>query len=165
MSAPPNKERDKDHDPIAGEAHPSRPGAKANLVTRRRLMIKVLATVGVLGAAVAVLLYSTLSSGAAYYLHVDELMKNPTAWQDKELQIHGRVKPGSIHRTPEGVTVHYTFVEQWNDAAITVNFDGVVPDTFKDNAEVVAKGRLAPDGTFTADDLTAKCPSRYQGST
>ena len=44
------------------------------------------------------------------------------------------------------------------DAAYT----GVVPDTFKDEAEVVLKGRLTADGFHTeASGVMAKCPSKY----
>jgi cytochrome c-type biogenesis protein CcmE len=35
-----------------------------------------------------------------------------------------------------------------------------VPDTFKDDSEVVLTGVLTTDG-FMANDMTAKCPSKY----
>jgi cytochrome c-type biogenesis protein CcmE len=40
-----------------------------------------------------------------------------------------------------------------------------VPDTFKDGAEVVLKGRLGPDGfDVEANGVMAKCPSKYDAS-
>jgi cytochrome c-type biogenesis protein CcmE len=39
----------------------------------------------------------------------------------------------------------------------------VTPDTFKDEAEVVLHGTLAADG-FHADQVVAKCPSKYQAA-
>jgi len=46
-----------------------------------------------------------------------------------------------------------------------VMYSGIVPDTFKDEAEVVLKGRLESDG-FHVDPngVMAKCPSKYQPS-
>jgi cytochrome c-type biogenesis protein CcmE len=38
-----------------------------------------------------------------------------------------------------------------------------VPDTFKDEAEVVLKGTLTPDGfTVEPNGVMAKCPSKYE---
>jgi cytochrome c biogenesis factor len=39
----------------------------------------------------------------------------------------------------------------------------VVPDTFKDDSEVVLTGRLTSEG-FKATDMTAKCPSKYEAA-
>ena len=41
----------------------------------------------------------------------------------------------------------------------------VVPDTFKDEAEVVLKGRLTTTGFHTEPNgVMAKCPSKYEAS-
>jgi cytochrome c-type biogenesis protein CcmE len=42
-----------------------------------------------------------------------------------------------------------------------VFYTGIVPDTFKDNSEIVVTGHLTPEG-FMASDMTAKCPSKYE---
>ena len=46
---------------------------------------------------------------------------------------------------------------------MTATYTGLVPDTFKDGAEVVAKGTLTPENQLTVvpDGIMAKCPSRY----
>ena len=53
--------------------------------------IKIAVTCAVLVAALGGLMYTTLSEGTEYYIHVDEVMKDPAAWQDKRLQLHGFV--------------------------------------------------------------------------
>jgi len=51
---------------------------------------------------------------------------------------------------------------QSNGKVLPVRYTGVVPDTFKDGAEVVLKGRLGPDGfSVDKDGVMAKCPSKY----
>jgi cytochrome c-type biogenesis protein CcmE len=48
---------------------------------------------------------------------------------------------------------------------VAVRYTGVVPDTFKNGAEVVVKGRLGPDGfQVDPDGIMAKCPSKYEAS-
>ena len=48
---------------------------------------------------------------------------------------------------------------------VQASYTGVVPDTFKDGAEVVLKGRLGPHGfVVEPDGVMAKCPSKYDAS-
>jgi cytochrome c-type biogenesis protein CcmE len=121
---------------------------------------KIGATVLVLGLAFGGLMYSSLSEGTEFYKHVDEVMANPGAWQGKRLQLHGFVVEKSILRRPD--TLDYRFQVQSNGKVLPVRYTGVVPDTFKDGAEVVLKGRLGPDGfVVDRDGVMAKCPSKY----
>lgn len=121
---------------------------------------KIGATLLVLGLAFGGLMYSTLSEGTEFYKHVDEVTANPTAWQGKRLQLHGFVVEKSILRRPD--TLDYRFQVQSNGKVLPVRYTGVVPDTFKDGAEVVLKGRLGPDGfAVDKDGVMAKCPSKY----
>src|SRR5215471_1516487 len=99
--------------------------------------IKIAATSVVLVLAFAGLLWSTLREGAEYFKHVDEVMTNRTAWEGKQLQLHGYVVPGSILRRPD--TLDYRFKVQNNPAradeaggVVDASYSGVVPDTFKD---------------------------------
>jgi cytochrome c-type biogenesis protein CcmE len=42
-------------------------------------------------------------------------------------------------------------------------YTGVVPDTFKSDAEVVLKGMLSKDGfAVQPNGVMAKCPSKYE---
>ncbi len=48
---------------------------------------------------------------------------------------------------------------------VRASYSGVVPDTFKDGAEVVLKGRLSGDGfEVEPNGVMAKCPSKYESS-
>ena len=107
------------------------------------------------------LMYSTLSEGTEYYKHVDEVMTNPAAWQGKNLQLHGFVVPKSIRRRPD--SLDWRFEVQSKGQVVQASYSGVVPDTFKDEAEVVLKGRLTSDGFHVSPDgVMAKCPSKYE---
>ena len=111
----------------------------------------------VLALAFGGLLYSTLGESAQYYKHVDEVMVQPDAWYDKPLQIHGYAKNVTRKRD----TLEYRFEMHNNGQMVLASYTGIVPDTFKNDAEVVLQGTLSPDG-FHATEMTAKCPSKYE---
>ena len=123
--------------------------------------LKVGLTTVVLVVALGGLLYSTLSDGTEYYMHVEEVMAAPGQWQNKNLQLHGFVVKDSILRKPD--SLEYRFKVQSKGSVIDATYTGVVPDTFKDDSEVVLKGRLGPKGFEVArNGVMAKCPSKYE---
>lgn len=134
-------------------------------MTHRYIKIGITALVLVL--AFTGLLWSTLSEGAEYYKHVDEVAASPQAWEGKRLQLHGFVVANSIMVKPD--TLEYRFKVQSNGKVMDASYKGVVPDTFKDRpgeeAEVVLKGQLTSAG-FHVDPngVMAKCPSKYEAA-
>jgi cytochrome c-type biogenesis protein CcmE len=127
-------------------------------------MSKKAAKLGITGVVLALafggLMYTTLSEGTEYYKHVDEVLANPDAWHGKRLQLHGFVK-GQPGRKRD--SLEYRFDVESNGKVIRAYYTGIVPDTFKEESEVVLKGRLADDGSFHVekDGVMAKCPSKY----
>ena len=132
--------------------------------------IKIGATALVLVLAFGLMMWSTLREGTEYYKNIDEVMVNQQDWHGKQLQLHGYVVPNSI--LVKKSTLEYKFKVQNNPArssqpgtVVDVTYKGIVPDTFKDGAEVVLTGRLAPEGfQVAANGVTAKCPSKYEAA-
>ena len=123
--------------------------------------LKVGLTSVVLAVALAGLLWSTLSEGTEYYKHVDEVMADRTQWEGKNLQLHGFVVKDSILRKRD--SLDYRFKVHSKGAVVDATYTGIVPDTFKDDSEVVLKGVLGPDGFRVAPNgVMAKCPSKYE---
>jgi cytochrome c-type biogenesis protein CcmE len=123
--------------------------------------VKIGVTALVLGLALGGLLWSTLSEGTEYYKHVDEVMTNPAQWQGKALQLHGFVVRDSILRKRD--SLEYVFEIQNKGQSVRARYTGIVPDTFKDDSEVVLKGRLQADGFHVEPNgVMAKCPSKYE---
>jgi cytochrome c-type biogenesis protein CcmE len=113
----------------------------------------------VLALAFGGLLYSTMGEATEYYKHVDEVMAQPEQWYGKRLQLHGFAK--QVTRKPS--SLEYRFQVESNGATVNATYKGVVPDTFKDDAEVVMKGTLSSDGfTVAPNGIMAKCPSKYE---
>jgi cytochrome c-type biogenesis protein CcmE len=66
-------------------------------------------------------------------------------------------------RKPE--TLDYIFKVQSKGHVVNARYSGIVPDTFKDDSEVVIKGYLGPDGfAVEPDGIMAKCPSKYEAA-
>ena len=127
------------------------------------LAIRAVASTAVILGALVMLLYTTVSSGAQYYKHVDEVMVNPSEWYGKNLQVHGYVVDKSIEQRPG--TLEYRFKLRSGDHQMLAHYTGVVPDTFKDGAEVVVTGQLGPEVfEVVKDGVTAKCPSKYEAT-
>jgi cytochrome c-type biogenesis protein CcmE len=120
--------------------------------------IKIALTCVVLCGALVGLMYTTLQEGTEYYMHVDEVMADAQAWQGKRLQLHGFVS--DLRQRPN--TLDYKFQVHNNGKIVTAEYSGVVPDNFKNGAEVVLKGQLQPHGfTVAPNGVMAKCPSKY----
>ena len=134
--------------------------------------IKIGLTALVMVMAFSGLLWSTLREGTDYFKNVDEVLTDRQAWEGKSLQLHGYVVPGSIFRTRD--SLDYRFQIQNDPPAgsavatgqiVNASYSGVVPDTFKAEAEVVLKGKLSPDGfQVVPNGVTAKCPSKYEAA-
>ena len=115
----------------------------------------------VLALAFGGLMYTSLSESAEYYKHVEEVMVSPQPWYGKRLQIHGFVAPKSWVQKPG--SLEYRFKVQSKGQVVQAYYTGILPDTFKEESEVVLKGTLGPDGFHVnPDGVIAKCPSKYE---
>lgn len=135
----------------------------------KRTVLIIVSAIVLLGGAAALVL-SALGNSVPYK-YVNDVMAAPDDWVGKTTKVHGQVEPGSIEETIENQTTKTTFVLHYKGKRITVKHEGSKPDTFRDDAEVVATGKLAKaeageDGeyVFHAKELLAKCPSKYEAA-
>ncbi len=117
-----------------------------------------LITVAILGV-ILWLAIGGIDESKAYYKTIDEVKAMEEGEMEKRLRVAGDVMPGSIVR--DGSIVRFTLSQ--DDLRLAVIYDGTepLPDTFRDNAQALADGRMAPDGTFYAKRIQAKCASKY----
>lgn len=94
-------------------------------------------------------------NAVAYYKTPSEIHSSDA--MGRMLRVGGRVADGSLHRT--GTLVRFVVTD--GHEAVPVEYRGDVPDTLKDNTDVVAEGRLRPDGTLQATRVLAKCSSKF----
>ena len=128
--------------------------------------VKIFVSLAFVAAAIAGLVYSSLGE-AELFKHVDEVLAKPTRYEGTTLRIHGFVEAGSISEEIRDQNVFRTFILEYEGQRIRVHHSGPKPDTFRDESEVTARGELVKrDGEYQldAEDLTAKCPSKYEGN-
>lgn len=113
--------------------------------------------------SIGYLMWSGVSDSMIYYYTVSEVCERGEELTGKGIRVSGHVQPGSIVRGDAGSQVAFVVFERDAEKAIDVTYRGVIPDTFKDNAEVVVEGTFDPSARhFEATTLLAKCPSKYE---
>lgn len=130
-----------------------------------RLNLRIGASLLALGGTV--LLWSSLRPSPDYYKRVYEVVAEREALAGKRLQVNGCVARGSVRR--QTGTSRYLFdlqspPEMW-PARLTAEYTGELPDRFRDGIQVVANGKLAPDGRLLVapGGIWLRCPGKYNG--
>jgi cytochrome c-type biogenesis protein CcmE len=111
--------------------------------------------------AVAYLVLTGLQSTAVYYLTVGELQAGGASARGRPVRVAGYVAPGSVQKLNGGLALGFTMQDDSGSFPVYYR-GGTVPDIFGEQVEVVVEGKLQPDGTFAADTLLAKCPSKFE---
>ncbi len=121
--------------------------------------VKIVIATIVIVATVLYLAISGARDSKSYYVTITEMQGMGNKAYARNLRVAGNVKPGSIQRM--GTHANFVLLEQGKE--LPVKYDGAEPppDTFKDDAQALAMGHLGRDGVFQANQLQAKCASKY----
>lgn len=117
---------------------------------------------GIIVATLLALAYVGYTQSKTYYHTISELSTLPGPELHQRMRISGNVRAGSIlHRDGR-----VDFMLEEEGKALPVSYVGSdpLPDTFKDGAQALVEGRLQPDGGFVAEQVQAKCASKYEAS-
>lgn len=121
--------------------------------------IKVIAATVIIVCVVLWLAISGARDAKSYYVTIAEMQKLGDKAYTRNLRVAGNVKPGSIHRV--GTHAEFVLLELGKELPVQYNGTEPPPDTFKDDAQALAMGHLGRDGVFQANQLQAKCASKY----
>lgn len=119
-------------------------------------------TVAILGV-ILWLAIGGIDESKAYYKTIDEVQTLNQTELEKRLRVAGDVAPGSIVR--DGALVRFVLMQEQHRLNVVYEGSDPLPDTFRDNAQALADGRMQPDGTFHAKRIQAKCASKYAPKT
>ena len=125
------------------------------------------AIVAVVIGVLAWLALGGVTESKTYYKEIKEVAAMGHNGPAEKLRVNGYVEQGSIVRNGGEVkfVLHQTPGMLQNDPVrLAVVYSGIdpLPDTFKDNAQALADGRLGTDGVFRASKVQAKCASKYE---
>lgn len=129
---------------------------------RRRLPLGfIVAGVAIIGAVLYLVIANT-SASAQYYMSIREL-RACTTCSTRTIRVAGNVQAGSIVRDEKTQVVRFTIMD--GSESMPVVYGGVVPDIFRSGVQVVVEGKINGLGVFQAQNLLAKCPSKFQSAT
>lgn len=124
---------------------------------RHKRIALILGGLVILGA-IAALVLNAFQSNLVFFFSPTQVAAGE-APAGKNFRIGGMVKPGSVQREPDGVTIRFVVTD--TDKDMSVAYKGILPDLFKEGKGVVAQGKLGADGLFTASEVLAKHDENY----
>jgi cytochrome c-type biogenesis protein CcmE len=126
--------------------------------------LKFIVAGGVIALAVAYLIVMGVQGATVYFLTVSELQAKGPAAHNQLYRVSGNLVPGSLAKDSTGLGIHFLIADSTSTPLPVVYRGGQVPDIIGDNIEIVAEGKLDAQGTFTANNVLAKCPSRLENA-
>jgi len=126
-------------------------------VTRKqRRLVLIGCSIGVLAVAVGLVLNAMTGSIVFFNSPTDVAEKHLSP--GTRIRIGGLVKTGSVQRG-EKLNIRFEVTDGKHD--VTVRFQGIVPDLFREGQGVVAEGKIEGGDILVADTVLAKHDERY----
>lgn len=127
-----------------------------NPVRKKRLFI-VLAILAGVGIAVALALSALQQNINLFYTPTQ--IAAGEAPEGTRIRAGGLVEEGSVKRTNDSLSVVFRVTD--GAQAITISYQGILPDLFREGQGIVALGRVNSDGVLIADEVLAKHDENY----
>ncbi|MEH8015875.1 cytochrome c maturation protein CcmE [Rheinheimera muenzenbergensis] len=133
------------------------------LSRRQKRLSAVVLVLTLLGGAVAAMLYALQQNIDLFYTPsqlVEGLGKDkikPVVGQ--RLRIGGMVVEGSVRRDPNSLKVSFDLID--TGPIVTVTYNGILPDLFREGQGIVAQGVLLDPVTIAASEVLAKHDEEY----
>ena len=122
---------------------------------RRRRLITVLSIVSGLAVAIGLGLYAMQQNINLFY-PPSEVSDAPT---NVLIRVGGLVVKDSVKRDSDSLKVTFKLTDNAGD--ITVHYDGILPDLFREGQGIVTMGKLQDNGDFIASEVLAKHDENY----
>lgn len=116
--------------------------------------------IAIILAAVGWEAVSGFQQSKTYYVTVKELTSGKSTHE--HVRVGGIIVPGSIHRSGEILT--FRISQEKETIPVTYVGKDTLPDDFKGGANAIVEGSYLADGTFRAQQVQAKCASKYQAA-
>ena len=124
---------------------------------RKKLLFMTLFIV--LGAGTATALMLKAFQENLLYFYSPLQVKNGEAPVNRSFRIGGLVVAGSVQRDQNSLLIKFDLTDTVEN--VTVNYDGILPDLFREGQGIVANGQLGPEGVFQATEVLAKHDENY----
>ena len=127
---------------------------------RQKRLLAVLLSLAGVGIATAVIL-KAFDANLLYYTTPTELVTETKAadYVPKKYHLGGMVKEGAVVRKDNSLNVKFVLTDYTSE--VPVEFDGILPDLFREGQGIIAIGVLQADGTLKAEKVLAKHDENY----
>lgn len=126
------------------------------MTRKQRRLILIGSSLGVLALAAGLVLFALKDSIVFFNSPTDVVEKH--VQPGTRIRLGGLVKPGTVQRGDQ-LAVRFEVTD--GNRAIAVNYQGILPDLFREGQGVIAEGMLEPGGAFKADTVLAKHDEKY----
>ncbi|MCQ4256723.1 cytochrome c maturation protein CcmE [Stutzerimonas stutzeri] len=127
-----------------------------NPVRKKRLFI-ILAILAGVGVAVTLALSALQENINLFYTPTQ--IAAGEAPEGTRIRAGGLVENGSVSRSKDSLTVAFRVTD--NNETVTIQYQGILPDLFREGQGIVALGRVNADGVLVADEVLAKHDENY----
>jgi cytochrome c-type biogenesis protein CcmE len=126
------------------------------MTRKQRRLTLIGGSLGVLALA-AVLVLSALKDSIVFFNSPTDVVEKHVA-PGTRIRLGGLVKEGSVQRG-DNLAVRFEVTD--GNKAVSVSYQGILPDLFREGQGVVTEGTIEPGGAFKADSVLAKHDERY----
>lgn len=126
------------------------------MTRKQKRLSLILGGLSVLGLAAGLVLYAL--SDTITFFHTPSDLTETGVKPGQRIRLGGMVEEGSVQKGP-GTKTSFAVTDTLK--AVTVTYDGILPDLFREGQGVVTEGKLQTDGTFIADTVLAKHDENY----
>ena len=109
----------------------------------------------------------TVAAGFAMYAFNQNLMfyfspadvKQGKAPVNKIFRMGGMVVEGTFKKEPKSLKVHFDLTDY--EKTVSVEYEGILPDLFREGQGIISRGKLNEQGVFIAEEVLAKHDENY----
>ena len=123
---------------------------------QQRMLAVGLALLGV--AIAAGLTFRAFDENMMFFVEISDVLAGEHP-QERNFRIGGLVVEDSIHREEGSLAMTFRVTDM--RCEVGVEYEGVLPDLFREGQGVVAHGRMGSEGVFIADKILAKHDENY----
>lgn len=124
---------------------------------RKQRLIIVLFIVSGVGIAVGLTMFALSQNINLFYSPTQ--IASGEAPHNTRIRAGGMVVDGSVVRDQQSLNVTFDITDY--DQTVTVHYDGILPDLFREGQGIVAQGELDSNNVFQASEVLAKHDENY----
>lgn len=124
---------------------------------RKKRLLLILFMVAGIGTAVGLLMYS-LSQNINLFMTPTQIARGEVP-VGKTIRAGGLVVAGSVVRSEQALGATFRVTDGASE--VTIRYDSILPDLFREGQGIVALGQLNSEGIFIASEVLAKHDENY----